>query len=66
MANTLYGFDGDSKAPEVSQSEQLQNRMPEVMNIEDDAERKTAAEKLLREVGVPEAEWGPWIEAVME
>jgi hypothetical protein len=39
--------------------------MPEIMNIEDDAERKAAAENLLREVGVPEVEWAPWIDAVM-
>ena len=61
----MYGYDGDTKAPEISRSEQLQNRMPDIMDIEDDTERKTAAENLLREVGLPEAEWTPWIEAVM-
>lgn len=39
--------------------------MPDIMDIEDNTERKTAAETLLREVGLPEAEWKPWIEAVM-
>ena len=54
------------EAPKMSASEFLQNRMPKVMEIDNEDERVAAAEELLRDAGLPEADWPKWIDAVRD
>jgi hypothetical protein len=62
LTNALQGFE-DAPPPPLSASEILQDRMPAIAELPE-AERRTAAEALLREVNLPQDAWAPWLEAV--
>lgn len=59
LAGYLEGI-GSQETP----VERLGREMPKLMEIEDDEKRVEAAKKVLSDVGLPEAEWGAWLEAV--
>ena len=62
LTNALQGF-ADAPPPPLSPSEILQDRMPGIAELPE-AERRAAAEALLREVNLPQEAWAPWLEAV--
>ena len=59
LAGYLEGI-GSHETP----ADRLGRELPKLMEIEDDAKRVEAAKKVLMDVGLPETEWGAWLEAV--
>jgi hypothetical protein len=65
LCNILAGYMEGIGAQE-SPAEVLGRKLPLLMEIEDEAERITAAYKLFVEVGIPEHQWLSWVEPLVE
>ena len=63
LCNVLAGY-LEGVGPQESPAERLGRELPKLMEIEDSGVRMDTARGVLREVGVPEAEWGAWLEAL--
>ena len=64
ICNILAGY-LDGIGSQESISERLGRLFPALMEIDDDAERKSRAEAVLIENAVPRDQWAPWMDAVM-
>jgi hypothetical protein len=63
ICNVLAGY-LDGVGSHETPVERLGRELPKLFVIEDDEKRLDAAKKVLMEVGLPEEEWTPWLEAV--
>jgi hypothetical protein len=63
ICNVLAGY-LDGVGSHETPVERLGRELPKLFVIEDDEKRVEAAKKVLAEVGLPEEEWTPWLEAV--
>lgn len=63
ICNVLAGY-LDGVGSHETPVERLGRELPKLMVIEDEEKRLDAAKKVLAEVGLPEDEWTPWLEAV--
>jgi hypothetical protein len=63
LCNVLAGY-LEGVGPQESAAERLGRELPKLMEIEDSGVRMDTARGVLRDVGMPEAEWGPWLEAL--
>jgi hypothetical protein len=63
LCNVLAGY-MDGIGPQESPAERLGREMPKLMEIEDIEARMNTARIVLRDVGLPENEWAPWLEAL--
>jgi len=63
ICNVLAGY-LEGVASQETPVERLGRELPKLMDIEDDEKRVEAAKKVLAEVGLPEDEWTPWLDAV--
>lgn len=59
LAGYLEGI-GSQETP----VERLGRELPKLMEIEDEEKRLEAAKKVLMDVGLPETEWGAWLETL--
>ena len=62
ICNILSGYI-DGVAPPVSTREMMQNKISAIA-MDSEGNKIERAKAYMREINVPEAEWGPWIEAV--
>jgi hypothetical protein len=60
LCNVLSGY-MDGIGPQESVNERLGRELPMLLDVED---RVDKAKTLMRSLNVPEAEWGPWLEAI--
>jgi hypothetical protein len=66
LANVFVGFDENFKSP-ASPNEMLQTQLAEIAQLKLRPEVKLAkAKTVMDELGIPEAERGPWLEALEE
>jgi hypothetical protein len=66
LANVFVGFDENFKSP-ASPNEMLQTRLAEIAQLKLRPETKLAkAKDVMDELGIPEAERAPWLEALEE
>jgi len=63
LCNVLAGY-LEGVGPQESPAERLGRELPKLMEIEDYPTRMNTARGVLRDVGMPEAEWAPWLEAL--
>ena len=63
ICNVLAGY-LDGVGSHETPVERLGRELPKLFVIEDEEKRLEAAKKVLAEVGLPEEEWTPWLEAV--
>ena len=63
LCNVLAGY-LEGVGPQESAAERLGRELPKLMEIEDSGVRMDTARGVLRDVGMPEAEWAPWLEAL--
>jgi len=63
LCNVLAGY-LEGVGPQESQVERLGRELPRLMQIEDIEVRMETARVVMRDVGMPEAEWAPWFEAL--
>ena len=63
LCNVLAGY-MEGIGPQESPAERLGREMPKLMEIEDSEARMNTARGVLRDVGLPEDEWPPWLEAL--
>jgi hypothetical protein len=63
LCNVLAGY-LEGVGPQESPVERLGRELPKLMEIEDYPTRMNTARGVLRDVGMPEAEWGAWLEAL--
>jgi len=63
LCNVLAGY-LEGVGPQESPAERLGRELPKLMEIEDSGVRMDTARGVLRDVGMPEAEWAPWLEAL--
>lgn len=63
LCNVLAGY-LEGVGPQESPAERLGRELPKLMEIEDSGVRMDTARGVLRDVGMPEAEWGAWLEAL--
>lgn len=63
LCNVLAGY-LEGVGPQESPAERLGRELPKLMEIEDSGVRMETARGVLRDVGMPEAEWAPWLEAL--
>ena len=63
ICNVLAGY-LEGMGPQETPVERLGRELPKLMEIEDEQKRLEEAKKVLAEVGLPEAEWRPWLDAV--
>ena len=63
ICNVLAGY-LDGVGSHETPVERLGRELPKLFVIEDEEKRLDAAKKVLAEVGLPEEEWTPWLEAV--
>jgi hypothetical protein len=63
ICNVLAGY-LDGVGSHETPVERLGRELPKLFVIEDEEKRLDAAKKVLAEVGLPEDEWTPWLEAV--
>ena len=62
ICNILSGYI-DGIQPPVSKNEILQNKIASIAGDSED-NKIERAKAYMKEIGIPQAEWGPWIEAV--
>jgi hypothetical protein len=62
ICNILSGYI-DGITPPVSKQEMLQNKMSAIA-MDSEGNKIERAKAFMREIGIPETNWGPWIEAV--
>ena len=63
LCNVLAGY-LEGVGPQESIAERLGREMPKLMEIADDSRRMEVARGMLRDTGLPEVEWAPWLEAL--
>ena len=63
LCNVLAGY-LEGVGPQESQAERLGRELPKLMEIDNEALRMETARGVLRDAGVAEAEWAPWLEAL--
>lgn len=61
ICNVLAGY-MEGVGVQESHAERLGRELPKLMEIEDAAERMNTARGVMRDIGVPENEWGQWLE----
>lgn len=63
LCNVLAGY-LEGIGSQESPADRLGRELPKLMDIEDEARRMDVARGVLRDSGLPEAEWAPWLEAL--
>lgn len=63
LCNVLAGY-LEGIGSQESPADRLGRELPKLMDIEDEARRMDVARSVLRDSGLPEAEWAPWLEAL--
>jgi hypothetical protein len=64
LCNVLSGYLDEIKITETP-SERLGREFPKLMEVEDESERLRLARDILKEVGLPVAEWSAWTDALI-
>jgi hypothetical protein len=62
ICNILSGYI-DGIAPPVSKHEMMQNKISAIA-MDSEGNKVERAKAYMREIGIPEANWGPWIDAI--
>ena len=63
LCNVLAGY-LEGIGSQESPADRLGRELPKLMEIEDETRRMDVARGVLRDTGLPEAEWAPWLEAL--
>jgi hypothetical protein len=63
LCNVLAGY-LEGIGSQESPADRLGRELPKLMEIEDETRRLDVARGVLRDTGLPEAEWAPWLEAL--
>ena len=63
LCNVLAGY-LEGIGSQESPADRLGRELPKLMEIEDETRRMEVARGVLRDTGLPEAEWAPWLEAL--
>jgi PII-like signaling protein len=64
LCNVLSGYLDDIKIAETP-AERLGREFPKLMEIADESERLRRGRDILKEVGLPVAEWSAWTDALV-
>ena len=63
LCNVLAGY-LEGVGSQESPADRLGRELPKLMEIEDETRRMEVARGVLRDTGLPEAEWAPWLDAL--
>ena len=63
LCNVLAGY-LEGVGPQESAAERLGRELPKLMEMQDAEARMSTARRMMADVGLPEAEWAPWLEAL--
>lgn len=63
LCNVLAGY-LEGIGSQESPADRLGRELPKLLEIEDETRRMEVARGVLRDTGLPEAEWAPWLEAL--
>lgn len=63
LCNVLAGY-LEGVGPQESAAERLGRELPKLLEIQDAEARMNTARRMMADVGLPEAEWAPWLEAL--
>lgn len=63
LCNVLAGY-LEGIGSQESPADRLGRELPKLMEIEDETRRMEVARGVLRDTGLPEAEWAPWLDAL--
>jgi hypothetical protein len=63
LCNVLAGY-LEGIGSQESPADRLGRELPKLMEIDDETRRLDVARGVLRDTGLPEAEWAPWLEAL--
>ena len=63
ICNVLAGY-LEGVGPQESAAERLGRELPKLLEIQDADARMNTARRMMADVGLPEAEWAPWLEAL--
>jgi len=63
ICNVLAGY-LEGVGPQESAAERLGRELPKLMDMPDAEARMNTARRMMADVGLPEAEWAPWLEAL--
>jgi hypothetical protein len=63
LCNVLAGY-LEGVGPQESAAERLGRELPKLMEMTDAEARMNTARRMMADVGLPEAEWAPWLEAL--
>lgn len=63
LCNVLAGY-LEGIGSQESPADRLGRELPKLMEIEDETRRMEVARGVLRDTGLPETEWAPWLEAL--
>jgi len=63
LCNVLAGY-LEGIGSQESPADRLGRELPKLLEIEDETQRMEVARGVLRDTGLPETEWAPWLEAL--
>jgi hypothetical protein len=63
LCNVLAGY-LEGVGSQESPADRLGRELPKLLEIEDETQRMEVARGVLRDTGLPETEWAPWLEAL--
>jgi hypothetical protein len=63
LCNVLAGY-LDGIGPQESPADRLGRELPKLLDIGDETRRMEVARGVLRDTGLPETEWAPWLDAL--